>query len=284
MLRAMRHLPIAVLIWTACSSSSAMLTSPPEPALTRSRIVAHRGASEDAPENTMAAFRRAWELGVEGVELDVHVTKDGHVVVMHDATTKRIGGRDRKIAEQTLAELRELDVGGWKSPAFRGEKIPTLADVLASVPAGRTLFVEIKSGPETIPAIAAAIKEHDPRPRGGKLALQGFDAKTLAQLAAAVPGAPAYWTVDPPVDDRDKENPVPLPYPRGVVAEARQHGFPGLALFHGSVTEDLLADAKAAGLEIDVWTINEPRDLSTWIAREGIRWVETDRPDLAPAR
>ncbi len=252
--------------------------------ITRPRIVAHRGASEDAPENTMAAFRRAWELGVECVELDVHVTKDGHVVVMHDQTTKRIGGRDRKIAEQTLAELRELDIGAWKSAAFAGERIPTLGDVLASVPPGRTLFVEIKSPPATIPAIAKAIRDGDPRPRGGKLALQGFDAQTLVDFAAAVPGAPAYWTVDPPIDDRDKEHPVALPYPRGVVAEAKRHGFPGLALYFGSVTEELLADAKAAGLEIDVWTINEAPELSKWTAREDIRWIETDRPDLIPVR
>ncbi len=232
----------------------------------------------------MVAFRRAWELGVECVELDVHVTKDGHVVVMHDGTTKRTGGRDRKIADQTLAELRELDVGAWKGEAFKGEKIPTLDEVLASVPAGRTLFVEIKSPASTIPAIAKAIRDHDPRPRGGKLALQGFDARTLVEFAAAVPGAPAYWTVDPPVDDRDKEHPVALPYPRSVVEEAKQHGFPGLALYFGSVTPELLADAKAAGLEIDVWTINELPELAAWTAREGIRWIETDRPDLVPAR
>lgn len=271
----------AVLI-LACSSPPPSPSPAREAAITRPRIVAHRGASEDAPENTMAAFRRAWELGVEGVELDVHVSRDGHVVVMHDETTRRIGGRDRKIADQTLAELRQLDVGTWKSPAFRGERIPTLDDVLATVPAGRTLFVEIKSGPETIPAIAKAIRDRDPRPRGGKLALQGFDPTTLAQLAAAVPGAPAYWTVDPPVDDRDPDHPVPLPYPRTVVAEATKHGFPGLALYFGSVTDELLADAKVAGLEIDVWTINDAPALATWARRDGIRWIETDRPELVP--
>lgn len=276
---------VAAVLLFACSSQSSVPTPPVvETAMTRPRIVAHRGASEDAPENTLAAFRRAWELGVECVELDVHVTRDGHVVVMHDATTKRIGGRDRKIAEQTLAELRELDVGAWKSPAFRGEKIPTLGEVLTTVPTGRTLFVEIKSGPETIPAIARAIRDGDPRPRGGKIALQGFDAKILVELARAVPDAPAFWTVDPPVDDRDKEHPIPLPYPRTVVADAKRHGFPGLALFYGSITNELLKDAAEAGLEIDIWTINEEPDLMRWVKRTGIRWIETDRPDLVPSR
>lgn len=275
---------LGLLVLWACSSSTS--PAPPVPPvageLTRPRIVAHRGASEEAPENTLSAFQRAWQLGVECVELDVHVTRDGHVVVMHDPTTKRIGGRDREIAKQTLAELRELDVGAWKSPRFAGERIPTLGDVLATIPSGRTLFVEIKSGPETIPAIARAIAAADPRPRGGKLALQGFDPEILGKLAAAVPGAPAYWTVDPPVDDSDKEHPIPLPYPRSVVADARRHGFPGLALFFGSITDELLADAAEAGLEIDVWTINEPPDLARWTSRSGIRWIETDRPELVP--
>ena len=277
--------PLLGLALIACSSSSMPPAPPvPEGPITRPRVVAHRGASEDAPENTLPAFRRAWELGVECVELDVHVTRDGHVVVMHDATTKRIGGRDRKIADQTLAELRELDVGGWKSPAFRGEKIPTLGEVLDTIPAGRTLFVEIKSGPETIPAIAKTIRERDPRPRGGKIALQGFDAKTLAAFAKAVPDAPAFWTVDPPVEETDPEHPVALPYPREIVAEAKKHGFPGLALFYQSVTNELLQDAAAAGLEIDVWTINEEPELMRWTRRTGIRWIETDRPDLVPQR
>lgn len=274
----MRLLPLFLI---ACSSAHTPVVVADSP-MTRPRIVAHRGASEDAPENTLSAFKRAWELGVECAELDVHVTKDGEVVVMHDATTKRIGGRDRKIADQTLAELRELDVGGWKSARFAGERIPTLAEVLATIPKGRTLFVEIKSGPETIPAIANAIKTATPH--GANIALQGFDAKTLAALAKAVPTAPAYWTVDPPVEETDPEHPVALPYPRSVVADAKAHGFPGLALFYQSVTDELLADAAAAGLEIDVWTINDPPDLARWTGRAGIRWIETDRPDLVVAR
>ena len=252
--------------------------------MTRPRIVAHRGASHDAPENTQSAFRRAWELGVECVELDVHVTRDGHVVVMHDATTKRIGGRDLRIDQQTLAELRELDVGSWKSPRFANERIPLLGEVLAEVPRGRTLFVEIKSGPETVDAVAKAITTSDVRARGGHVALQGFDAPTLVTLAAAVPDAPAYWTVDPAVDNRDPERPVPLPYTTSVVDDAKRHGFPGIALLYSSVTDELLAAADKAGIAVDVWTINDAPALAQWQARQTVRWIETDRPDLVPAR
>ena len=116
----------------------------PGPVLTG--VVAHRGASYDAPENTLAALDRAWALGAESCEIDVRVTADGAVVVIHDATTARTGGVDRPVSGQTLAELQALDVGGWKGPGFAGQRVPTLAQALASVPRGRMLFVEIKTG------------------------------------------------------------------------------------------------------------------------------------------
>jgi glycerophosphoryl diester phosphodiesterase len=85
--------------------------------------------------------------------------------------------------------------------------------------------------------------------------------------------------VSPPRDAQDR----PLPYPRDVVAATSLHGFAGAALLHVSVTPELLAEARAAGLEIDVWTINDGPALAAWIARD-VRWIETDRPDLAQVR
>ena len=245
--------------------------------MTRPRIVAHRGASHDAPENTLAAFRRAWDAGVECVELDVHLSRDGVPVIIHDADTKRTTGKPGKVAEQTLAELRALDAGSWKSAAFAGEKIPTLAEALATIPAGRTMFVEVKTGPETVPAVAKVIREATPP--GAKIALQAFDAAALKVFAAELPDAPAYWTVDPPIDETDKDNPKLLPYPRSLVSETVAHGFPGVALYHGSVDDALLAELRAAKLEVDVWTVNDPAGLARWHTRD-VRWIETDRPDL----
>ena len=242
----------------ACSSPQQPVTSPPS----RPRIVAHRGASHDHPENTLAAFRAAWALGVESVELDVHITKDGEVVVIHDATTKRTGNVDCEVADQTLAELRTLDVGA-------GERIPTLAEALATIPSGRTLFVEIKTARETARVIGRAIGVRK------DVALQGFDPDALAALQDAT-GAPAYWTVDPPA-----ENDRRLPYPLAVIDEAKRRGFTGLALFHGSVTPRFVTIAREAGLLVDVWTVNDAAELADWLALD-VRWVETDRPDLVP--
>lgn len=228
----------------------------------------------------MAAFRRAWELGVESVELDVHLTRDRHAVVIHDPTTKRVAGVDRPVADQTLAEIRALDAGSWKHATFRGERIPTLAEVLDSVPAGRTLFLELKSDAATIPDVVATVVAHDPRPRGGHLALQAYDPDTLAALSKALPAVPAYWTVNPPVEQTPAGEQIALPYPRALIRQATARGFTGLALLYSSVDREFLDAARAAGLQIDVWTINDAVELTDWQSRN-VRWIETDRPDLA---
>ena len=263
---------LALVFVVGCSSTPVVERAPPLP-ITRPRVVAHRGASHDAPENTLAAFTRAWALGVECVELDVHVTRDGEVVVMHDANTKRITGHDGAIADQTLAALKMLDAG-------RGERIPTIGEAIATVPRGRTLFVELKSPIATVPAVAKAIRDADPAARGATIALQGFDPDALAAFSRALPDAPAYWTVDPGMDAQEHF----LPYPLEIVDEAKRRGFAGIALLYVSVTDELLAEARGVGLEVDVWTINDPAPLAIAMARTDLRWIETDRPDLVAPR
>ena len=121
-------------------------------------IVAHRGASFDAPENTVAAIKLAWEQKADAAEFDVFLSKDGKIVVIHDADTKRTAGVDRKVADTTLEELRKLDVGKWKDAKFAGEKIPTLEEMLATVPAGKRVFIEVKCGPEIVPELDRVLK------------------------------------------------------------------------------------------------------------------------------
>ena len=110
----------------------------------RPLVVAHRGASHDAPENTMRAFDRAWDLGADGIEGDFRLSKDGHIVAMHDADTMRVtgGSANLNVASSTLAELRGLDVGKWKGERFSGERIPTFAEIIKSVPIGKKFFIE----------------------------------------------------------------------------------------------------------------------------------------------
>src|SRR4029079_18162257 len=102
-------------------------------------IIAHRGASADAPENTVASEKLGYQQGAGGGELDIHLTKDGRIVVIHDYDTKRVAGVERKVVDQTFDEIRRLNAGAWGEWAGRGfnEKIPTLDEILAIVPKGR---------------------------------------------------------------------------------------------------------------------------------------------------
>ena len=100
-------------------------------------IIAHRGASYDAPENTLASMRLGWEQKADSNELDVYLSKDGQIVLLHDATTKRTAGKDKPVIEQTVEELRTLDAGSWKGTQWAGEKIPTLAETLQILPEGK---------------------------------------------------------------------------------------------------------------------------------------------------
>jgi glycerophosphoryl diester phosphodiesterase len=109
-------------------------------------VIAHRGSSGAAPENTLTAFRRAMEVGSDMLELDVHLSKDGQVVVIHDDTIDRTTNRKGKVANYTLDELKQLDVGTWFGSQFSGEKIPALREVL-DLARGRILVnIELKEG------------------------------------------------------------------------------------------------------------------------------------------
>lgn len=130
-------------------------------------IIAHRGAADVAPENTLAAFRRAVELGADGIELDVHLTLDGYLVVIHDYTINRTARMPNddvlpaeiNIADSTLYELRQFDFGIWFAPEFAGERIPILTEVLDAVPINTIVNIEIKAykgQPFRAPAIALA--------------------------------------------------------------------------------------------------------------------------------
>src|SRR5262245_27030179 len=109
-------------------------------------IIAHRGASHEAPENTLAAIHLAWEQQADAVEIDVRLSQGNRLVVLHDGTTAKTAGVNKPVHRQTLAELLQLDVGRWKGPRWAGQRVPILAEALDSVPGGKRLFVEIKCG------------------------------------------------------------------------------------------------------------------------------------------
>jgi glycerophosphoryl diester phosphodiesterase len=132
---------------------------------TRPHIIGHRGALDCAPENTMASFREALAQGADLIELDVQMSADGQLVVIHDQTLERTTNGRGLVADTTLAEIQALDAGSWFSPEFAGERVPELSEVLAWIKGKAGLAIEIKNGPifyEGIEQkIVGALKRYD---------------------------------------------------------------------------------------------------------------------------
>lgn len=229
-------------------------------------IVAHRGASADAPENTLAALRLGFAQGADYAECDVHLTLDGELVLMHDDTLARTAGDPRAVADLTLAELRALDVGAWRGERWRGEKITTLEEALANVPPGRRLLVEVKSGSDSMPAVAAALAASG---RGAETCiLMGFDAGVARAALRVLPEVERHWLVE-----------------IGAGADAAAVVRDALAAGCAALNVDRAAGADAAlvkaahdaGLGVFVWTVDN-EDEARRLAALGVDGLTTNRP------
>ena len=122
-------------------------------------VIGHRGASSEAPENTLAANRLAFQQNADGIEIDVRLTKDHKLVCMHDKSTRRTADQELVIKESTLKKLKSLDVGLWKGMKWKGETIPTLEEVLEEIPENKSIFIEIKTGTESIDPLIEDIQK-----------------------------------------------------------------------------------------------------------------------------
>ena len=252
------------LLLVLLSASPALAAGP------RVDIVAHRGASHDAPENTLAAIKLAWDQHADGSEFDVYLSKDGQIVVLHDKSTRRTSGVAGQVADMTLDELRKLDVGKWKHAKFAGEKIPTLAEMLATVPEGKKVFVEVKCGPEVVPALDRVLKGSKLKPEQTPVIC--FNAKVVAAMKKARPDVPAYWLVS-----LEKKGEKP-PTAEALIARAKKFGADGLDLQAcDALNEAFAKKVKAAGLRLDVWTVNDVK-LARRMVKIGVDGITTDRP------
>ena len=146
-------------------------------------IIAHRGASWLAPENTVASANLAWEKGADAVEVDIYLSKDNKIICSHDATTKRTSGRDYRIADTESRILRKLDVGTFKDEMYKGEKIPFLKEIIRTVPPGKELVVEIKCKSEILPYLQKVIRKNS---NNRNFTFICFDFQTIADTNPAM--------------------------------------------------------------------------------------------------
>jgi glycerophosphoryl diester phosphodiesterase len=228
--------------------------------------VGHRGAKGHAPENTLASFNRAVELGVNAVETDVHLSRDGEVMLIHDHTVDRTTDGHGYVKDMTAAELKMLDAGGWYGPEFAGQRILTLAELLAWAKGRVGVAIEIKNGPIYYPGIAEKVvrlvRQHDMARQALLLSFDHLVLREARMIAPEIAAGILYVgrLVDP-------------------VAAARAAGADAIHPQWAFVTPDLVQAAHAAGLAVSPWC---PNDLPTLrrLSEMGVDSVGTDYPEL----
>ncbi len=235
-------------------------------------FIAHRGDSYDAPENTLASINLAWERNADGVEIDVRLTKDNQVAVIHDSNTRRTAGKFKKVSSSNMDVLRELDAGLWKGKEWAGEKIPVLDEVLPTVPNDKYIFIEIKCGTEIIRPLRLAI--NNSALHTGQIAFIGFNFKTMREVKRNFNRHEVYWLCD---TGRSRLN----LWKNGsskIIEKALDAGFDGLDIFASDkIDNDFIISAKKKNLKVFAWTVNDPETAGKLI-KAGINGITTDRP------
>jgi glycerophosphoryl diester phosphodiesterase len=237
------------------------------------RIIAHRGASADAPENTLAAFRLAWEQGADGIEGDYHLTADGRIACIHNEDTGAVSGVRRVVKETRYDDLREIEVL-WKGQPVRGERIPLLEEVLAIIPDGKHAFLELKTGPEIVEPLADVLRSATIAT--DQIVLMSFDAELVRVCKERMPQFKCLWLTEfkqqvggrwkPMVDD--------------VIDTIRLDRADGLGCENRTafVDEDFFKRLRAAGIdEVHVWTVDDADD-ARFYQRLGATSLITNRP------
>lgn len=235
-------------------------------------VIAHRGASWDTPENTLAAVRQGWAEGADAVEIDCRLTRDGEIVVIHDSTTRRTAGQCWTVADRTLRELRSLDVGGWKAPQWAGEPIPTLREVVETVPHGRRLFIELKTGPAIVRCLCDVLSESDVVLDSFVVIARVID--SLAEVKRQLPEVSVYL-----VADFDQDNSaITKPAVAELISKAHAANLDGLDLkSDGPYDEAAVKLLAEDDLTFHVWTVDCAKDARRLIAL-GVDGIATNRP------
>ncbi|MDQ6631081.1 MAG: glycerophosphodiester phosphodiesterase [Verrucomicrobiota bacterium] len=238
-------------------------------------IIGHRGASFDAPENSLTSMKLAWKQNADAIETDIHLSKDDKIVVMHDFDTKRISGVDKNIIDQTWEELQKLDVGKWKGEPFAGEKIPTLDSFFTTIPDGKSIFTEIKI-PETkiLSELDKAMTASGKKPE--QLRIITFHYEMAKAAKEKFPAHPVYWLADWKKDKQTGE------YPKldDLIQKAKAANLDGLDLnFHFPIDKTFVTKIHQAGLKLYSWTVDDPETARHEI-EAGVDGITTNRPQF----
>jgi len=271
------------------------------------QVIAHRGASAHAPENTLPAFELAYEMGAEWFELDCMLTADHEVIVIHDQDTKRIGGVDRPVIEQTLAELKALDAGAWYAPEYAGVTFPTLGESLDLAKGRIGVYVEIKSsdddsalhaalwriiqieetmspdlrhavmtqieasGTLNLPLTRKVIADIRERDMAREIVIQSFSPVVCFIVRSEAPEMRVEL-----LGSESEDHPERWPM---LVHFARIFEVHGFNAHQDSLTPERIRAFQDLGMSVAVWTVNDPERMAQF-ARWGVNAIITDYPDV----
>ena len=223
-------------------------------------VTGHRGASGFAPENTMAAFRLAHEQGADMIELDVYLSLDGRLVVMHDATVDRTTDGQGRIEDMTLEQIKALDAGSWMGEQFKGERVPTLDEVLEWAKTRVLVNIEIK-GAGCEEQIVALAKKHE---LTDKILVSSFHHDYLAKIKELDPALATGALFDEPVDLSE------------IIASCHPDAInPKYTL----ATKELVQQAHSLGLQVNVYTVNDPLSMKQMLKNK-VDGMITNFPDM----
>jgi glycerophosphoryl diester phosphodiesterase len=218
----------------------------------------------------MASVTLGWEKEAD-VEVDVHLSKDNRIVVIHNDSTKHITGTDLKVKETNSRELRKLDYGSFKGEQFAGEPMPFLADVIKTIPPERKLYIEIKCGKEILPFLKQTIIESG---KISQIIIIGFDIEVVTSSKQLI-DVPTYWLRG---TKKVKETEEWIPHDPKLVQMVKDRGLDGLDVHYAGVTKEFVDAVKASGQKLYVWTVDDP-DETKRLIKLGVSGITTNRPE-----
>ena len=235
-------------------------------------LIAHRGESTDAVENSLSSITLAWERGVKAVEVDVRLTSDDQIVVIHDAHTGRVTNQRKVVRKSTLHELKALKLKLNDKKAEENESIPTLAEVLQRVPNGRKLIIEVKSDKRIIPYLVDLLQASTLE--NNQIEIICFDKGVLAKLKTALPMYRMYWLLD--LDYRWPHWLLPI-RPKQLARKVKRMGLDGVDVWAGKIlNKKFVEEFKKVGLAVYAWTVND-LDQALGLKAAGLDGLTTDK-------
>jgi glycerophosphoryl diester phosphodiesterase len=238
------------------------------------QIIAHRGASGHAPENTIAAITKALEIGVDKIEIDVHQSSDGRIVVIHDETLNRTTNGNGSIHEQAYGELKKLDAGSWFAPEFSNERIPLLEEVLETVGSSAEVIIELKYGSQLYPNIVNNIYEIIKKFKQADTVLSSSRITILTALKTIAPAAKLAKIITPKELWRSLFQSNSFMYKQDLfkhITELHPHW--------SFIDKQFMEHAEKLKLEVFPWTVNKERKMRAMKDR-GVHGVITNFPDV----